>query len=653
MRYRGSKMGAGFACINLRGEPTAKVKLFTQSENDSMLIYRMLEERLPGRAAAKPVPEHSQDFYSISSYTIPVDAEYEDLWRAVQEVNEAIWRDGLKGRIYSWGRHVDVFKGVGYPFDVYEIFRLGNRDLDGDLWLAHTRQPTNSPGRFPFWSHPFASGEWAIVHNGDISSFGSNIELLRSIGYKSFVGTDSEVIVYLLDYLTSFQHMNVQEVAKILCNKFTLDVPDQEFIKLLYKWRGARLDGPFSVIAGFCDGHDVYLLAFADRFKFRPIIVGEDENYVYAASEEAQIRTISADARVWTIEPGDYFLASQKHGIIYPGRTMYEKYCMLASATKPHSPDEESIDASNMNYRMLNQAIHERIELGYRRVDVKNVRGQRYIGVGIDKPATLRIFGTPGNCLGNLNSCLDIEVFGNVQDDVADVMTGGRIIVHGDARDVLAQAFQGGAIYVRGNAGNRCGIQMREYRDRRPFLIIGGRVDDYLAEYMAGGVIAVLGLNYLDIETEIVGNCIASGMVGGKIYVRGDVSSSKIGLTPPRLDVLQYLRGLVLEGRLSEGKYREITSIGDLSLHTLKKFLPQEISKQVSKLYLSKYWKELVVETRLLNEHDLALLQPHLQEFGKFFNLEREVRRVIEEEHFTIIYPKTEAVTKVEEPEEG
>ncbi|MEM4298527.1 MAG: glutamate synthase, partial [Nitrososphaerota archaeon] len=104
------------------------------------------------------------------------------------------------------------------------------------------------------------------------------------------------------------------------------------------------------------------------------------------------------------------------------------------------------------------------------------------------------------------NKSLEIEVFGNVQDDVGDVMTGGRVIVHGDARDVLAQALQGGVIYVKGNAGNRCGIQMREYRDRRPVLMIGGRVDDYLGEYMAGGVIVVLGLNYLGTDVEIVGD---------------------------------------------------------------------------------------------------------------------------------------------------
>lgn len=646
-------MGAGFARIKLDGAEGWRVKAFAVSEEVALQIFDMLEERWDVEVLSQPEPEYIPLNGALTSFTACVEAGYENLWRAIQETNEMLWRDGFRGRIYSWGRFVDVYKSVGYPVDVYNLYQMGERNLNADLWIAHTRQPTNSPGRLPIWSHPFSSGDWAIVHNGDISSFGSNMELLWSLGYRSFVGTDSEVIAYLLDYLTSFQHLNVQEAVKILCNRFNRGLTDPETIKLLYRWRGARLDGPFSVIGGFCDGHDVYMVAFADRFKFRPIIVGEDEDYIYAASEEAQIRTISPEARVWTIEPGEYFLASLRRGVIYPGRTIHERFYSLSTTLKPPAIMRDCIDAWHMDYRMLNRAISERIKAGARQVDIINVRGQRYIGVGLDSPVRLRIFGTPGNCLANLNKSLEIEVFGNVQDDVGDVMTGGRVIIHGDARDVLAQALQGGEIYVKGNAGNRCGIQMREYRDRRPVLMIGGRVDDYLGEYMAGGVIIVLGLNYLDTDVEIVGDCVASGMVGGMIYIRGKVSPSKIGLNPPRKDVIQYLRGLMLDGRLSVEEYEAIESLKDFSLSTLREMLPTEIIKHVSKLYVNKYWKELIVEYRKLNDHDMALLKPHFEEFGKLFNLREEVERVVREEFFTVIQPKASTPTRLEEPEEG
>lgn len=653
VRYRGSRLGAGFATVKLTGNQKRKVKIFSQSSGEAQQVYHLLEASLPNRVLSELVQEYQAGSSNLSSYYVYVDASEQELWRVAQDINGELSKGTIRGRIYSWGRFVDVFKGVGYPLDVYQLYGLDSKNLEGDLWIAHTRQPTNSPGRFPIWSHPFASGEWAIVHNGDISSFGANIELLWSLGYTSFVGTDSEVIAYLLDHLTSFQRLNVQEVAKILCNKFVNGLLDRESIRLLSRWRGARLDGPFSVVAGFCDRYDVYLLAFADRFKFRPIVVGQDDKYVFAASEEAQIRSISPDADVWTIEPGDYFLASMKKGIIYPGRVLHNRFCSLATSLASQPSMMERIDASHMNYRMLNHAIREKVRSGVKQIEIHGVRGQRYIGVGIDTPLKLRIFGIPGNCLGNLNTCLDIEVFGNVQDDVGDVMTGGRIVVHGDARDVLAQAFQGGAIYVRGNAGNRCGIQMREYRDKRPVLIVGGRVDDYLGEYMAGGIIIVLGLNYLGTDVEIVGNCVASGMVGGRIYVRGEVSPSKIGLNPPSIDVLRYLWGLVLEGKLPASLYDRIASLKDFSIHTLQEILPSETMKSVSKLYKSKYWKDLLIEHRSLNDEDLSLVGENLREFAEIFSLQREVEDVVRNESFTVIYPRQEAQTKVAEPEEG
>ncbi|MEM4590569.1 MAG: glutamate synthase [Nitrososphaerota archaeon] len=653
VRYRGSRLGAGFATFKLGADQRSKVKLFAKTEEDAKHVYNSLRAHLPDSQMSQPVLEYTPTERNLASYNMYVKADAIKLWRAVQEINMELSKDGFRGRIYSWGRYVDVFKGIGYPADVYEMYGIESKGYQGDLWIAHTRQPTNSPGRYPIWSHPFASGDWAIVHNGDISSFGANMELLWSLGYASFVGTDSEVIAYLLDYLTNFQHLNVQEVAKILCNRFTNGTVDHETVKLLHRWRGARLDGPFSVIAGYCDGYDVYLLAFADRFKFRPIVVGQDENYVFAASEEAQIRTISPAARVWTLEPGEYFLASLKRGILYPGRALPERFHGLThvSTAKPFSAD--MIDASHMDYQKLNKVIRERLKSSALEVNIHGVRGQRYIGVGIKSTAKLRIFGTPGNCLGNLNAGLRIEVFGNVQDDVGDVMTDGSIIVHGDARDVLAQAFQGGKIYIKGNAGNRCGIQMREFRDRKPILIVGGRVDDYLGEYMAGGIIVVLGLNYLGTDVEVAGNCVASGMVGGRIYIRGRVSPSKIGLAPPRVDVLRYLWGLVLEGLLPETTYGKIASLADFSLQTLKGILPSETFKAVSKLYTSKYWKELVSEYRLLNNEDVSLLGSYLQEFAEVFNLQEEVSHVIRHEPFTVIYPRQWPQTSVVQPEEG
>jgi len=239
-----------------------------------------------------------------------------------------------------------------------------------------------------------------------------------------------------------------------------------------------------------------------------------------------------------------------------------------------------------------------------------------------------------------------------VQDDVGDVMHGGSVVVHGDARDVLGQALQGGEILVKGNAGNRCGIQMREYEGRRPYLVVGGRVDDYLGEYMAGGVIVVLGLGYEGSDVPVVGRFAGTGMVGGRIYVRGTVPRSHIGYLPPRRDVLQYLRGLWLDGELDGRAFESLAACEHLDPETLSRHLPPDLLRRVMKLFEHKYFRRLLVEERHLNEAEVHELGPVLRAFGEKFSLEREVKGLLDEK-FTVIHPSTAQAPKPVVSEEG
>ena len=45
--------------------------------------------------------------------------------------------------IFSAGKNMGVFKGVGHPFDVARFFRL--EQYSSYLWTAHGRFPTNTP----------------------------------------------------------------------------------------------------------------------------------------------------------------------------------------------------------------------------------------------------------------------------------------------------------------------------------------------------------------------------------------------------------------------------------------------------------------------------------------------------------------------------
>ncbi|MCQ2454516.1 MAG: glutamate synthase, partial [Clostridia bacterium] len=121
----------------------------------------------------------------------------------------------------------------------------------------------------------------------------------------------------------------------------------------------------------------------------------------------------------------------------------------------------------------------------------------------------------------------ELIVKGNAQDAVGDTMNEGRIVVHGSIGDAAGYAMRGGCILVKGNAGYRAGIHMKEYKDKKPVIVIGGRTGSFLGEYQAGGIIVVLGLH--KDEKPIVGNFPCTGMHGGKMFLRGDVS----GITFP------------------------------------------------------------------------------------------------------------------------
>jgi hypothetical protein len=478
------------------------------------------------------------------------------------------------------------------------------------------------------------------------------MSFLESAGFRSFVGTDSEVIAFLLDHLTSTERLSIEEVCKILVNPFEEDGTDRSFQGMTVRFRGARLDGPFTVVAGYSDGEDVYMAVLADRFKFRPVVVGEDENYVYAASEEAQIRAVSPNARVWTLEPGSFMLASSSRGVVMAGRRRVDLFVAPQASIAYPRPVGKVIDASELGYQQINRILRECVENGTREVSLLNVRGQRYIGVGVEGQLYVRIYGTPGNCLANLNESIDFEVFGSVQDDVGDVMHGGSVVVHGDARDVLGQALQGGTVMVKGNAGNRCGIQMREYSEKRPYLVVGARVDDYLGEYMAGGVIVVLGLGYEGTDVPVTGRFVGTGMVGGRIYIRGLVPRSHIGYLPPRRDVLQYLRGLHLDGELDDATFARLSSCAHLDPETLSRHLPPDILRRVMKLFEHKYFRRLLVEERHLTDQEVRELGPVLRLFGRKFSMEREVENVLDDV-FTVVRPAEAKVQRPVVSEEG
>jgi Glutamate synthase domain 3 len=173
-----------------------------------------------------------------------------------------------------------------------------------------------------------------------------------------------------------------------------------------------------------------------------------------------------------------------------------------------------NISAQSIDFRELNAQIKS----AKGNVQIEDCCGQRFIGCGLNSKS-ITIEGTPGNALGAYLDGAVIKVNGNAQDAVGDTMNDGKIVVYGNAGDALGYAMRGGGIFVRGNAGYRTGIHMKQYMDKKPAIVVGGSVGSFLGEYLAGGLIVVLGIG---INRVPVGNFTGTGMHGGKIFIRTD-----------------------------------------------------------------------------------------------------------------------------------
>lgn len=208
------------------------------------------------------------------------------------------------------------------------------------------------------------------------------------------------------------------------------------------------------------------------------------------------------------------------------------------------------IDANSLHYRELNRLTREAVAEGAQRIDLHGVHGQRYIATNLRSGAEVHIHGTPGNDLGAFLAGSRLIVYGNAQDGCGNTMNEGEIVVHGHAGDITALSARGGRIFIREDVGYRAGIHMKGYEGKRPALVIGGTAQDFLGEYMAGGIVVVLGLT-LNGEDCHRASFVGTGMHGGVIYLRGHINEyqlgKEVGVSQPNRTDRAILRDLVTQ----------------------------------------------------------------------------------------------------------
>lgn len=273
-----------FDIINLSKIPTRKVKEIT----DEPLIWRYFVMPLPTRLADSQLDER------------------EFVAKCVFRINTKI----AGSYIFSSGKNMGVFKAVAYPEAVGRFYRLD--EYEGYSFTAHGRYPTNTPG---WWggAHPFALLDYSVVHNGEISSYDANRRSIEMYGYKCTLLTDTEVITYIIDYLHRKKGLSFGEISSVLAAPFWQTIarmpPEEaethEYLRNVFS--AMLINGPFSILVGFTGG----MLALNDRLKLRSMVVGEKDDMVYMASEEAAIRIIERDLeRVWSPKGGEPVLVS-------------------------------------------------------------------------------------------------------------------------------------------------------------------------------------------------------------------------------------------------------------------------------------------------------------------------------------------------------
>lgn len=132
----------------------------------------------------------------------------------------------IKGAfVFSSGKNMGIFKGVGFPEDIGRFFLL-DEEYEGYMWTSHGRYPTNTPG---WWggAHPFGLLDYSVVHNGEISSYDANRRYIEMFGYKCNLQTDTEVITYVIDFLLRVKKLTLEEVAKVISASFWSTIDDK------------------------------------------------------------------------------------------------------------------------------------------------------------------------------------------------------------------------------------------------------------------------------------------------------------------------------------------------------------------------------------------------------------------------------------------
>lgn len=315
MKVRGNGLGAGFAAYGIYPDYKDYYALHIMFQNKNIDAKRQVDEFLDKNFDVvndEEIPTNPEvdlvDPPLVWRYFVAPKKRGEDknvddyVVKKVMDINTGI----DDAYVFSSGKNMGVFKGVGFPEEIAEYFMLAE-EYKGYIWVGHSRFPTNTPG---WWggSHPFCILDWTVVHNGEISSYGTNKRYLEMYGYYCTLLTDTEVMAYAVDLLMRKQKLPIEIVSKIFAPPMwdLIDIMDEREKKLYTTLRKVYapllINGPWTIIVA----RHGEMFGITDRIRLRPITAGEKGELLFVSSEESAIRSVSPKLdRIWTPMGGE------------------------------------------------------------------------------------------------------------------------------------------------------------------------------------------------------------------------------------------------------------------------------------------------------------------------------------------------------------
>ena len=320
MHERSNGLGGGFAAYGIYPEyaDSYAFHLFYDNENSKKITEEFLnksfevkkDEEIPTKKTAGIKNEPILWRYFLKARENNHESSIDDfVVKSVMYINSQI----SGSYVVSSGKNMGVFKAAGFPEDVAEFYRLDK--YQAYSWTAHGRFPTNSPG---WWggSHPFGLLDLTVVHNGEISSYGTNKRYLEMFGYKCELLTDTEVITYLFDLLLRKHKLPLEIACKAVASPFWEDIErmerkEQELLKTLrIVYASALVNGPFAIVLGHSKG----LVGLTDRVKLRPLVAARKDDMLYLSSEESGIKEVCKNPdRLWMPKAGEPVIGELKN----------------------------------------------------------------------------------------------------------------------------------------------------------------------------------------------------------------------------------------------------------------------------------------------------------------------------------------------------